>query len=75
MKNEEIELLNKLVENISDRNSAMTRLAESQIPLMEWLSTASINPSGGDQNGNTTKYTMVKEQLDRIDKMLIALNK
>ena len=50
----------------------MTKLAEAQISLMEWLSNAGIN-NDGDQNGNKQKYRMIKEQVKRLDKIIIKL--
>lgn len=73
MKEKEIiELLDKLTDAISDRNSCLSNLAKSQIPLMEWLAKASIN-HGNDMNGNKEKYQMVKEQVERIDELIRSM--
>lgn len=68
-----IELLKILPKNISDKHGCMTKLAEAQIPLMECIARTGYNNGGNDANGAYSSYKIIKEQLERLDKMILAL--
>lgn len=63
------ELLQKLMDELSDRNSCLTVLAQSRLSLMQDLGRMSFN-GGNDQNGNKEKWQQMKEQVEKIDQLI-----
>lgn len=66
------EAIEKIINSISDRNSCLTKLAESRLSLMNGLSNMSIN-NGDDVNGNKEKWEIMKDQCEKIDSLIIKI--
>ncbi len=70
MTNEE---LKKIIESL-DANGMKT-LAETQNTIMKTFGDMNMNPDmESDVNGNWQKWFVMKEQLDRLDKLMRFLN-
>lgn len=67
------DLFKQMMEQISDRNSCMTNLAKSRLSIMEDMGRMALN-HGNDSNGNWAKWNEMKEQLDKIDELIIHLS-
>lgn len=68
------DLFKQMMEQVSDRNSCLTNLAKSRLSIMQDMGGMAFN-HGNDLNGNWAKWKEMKEQLDKIDQLILTLSK
>jgi len=68
------ELLTKLLDQVSDRNSCLTNLAKARLEIVESMGRLSINDSN-DNNGNRFKLSELKDQAKQIDELILKIVK
>ena len=62
-------MFEKILEQLSDRNSCLTNLAKSRLQIMQDIGKMSFNHEN-DQNGNWAKLKEMKEQAEKIDQLI-----
>jgi hypothetical protein len=74
MKEEQFEELLKFLENL-DSNRMLSELAAGRSKLTGALKDMAFNANGEDVNGCQTKYAILKEEIKRIDELILLIIK
>jgi len=62
-------IFEKILSQLSDRNSCLTNLAKSRLQIMQDMGKMAFNHKN-DLNGNWAKWEEMKEQLGKIDQLI-----
>jgi len=71
MNDEQFKELLEFLENL-DSNRMLSELAAGRRELTKTLSRMAFNANGDDTNGNQTKYAILKDEIERVDALILV---
>lgn len=71
MTEEQFNKLLQFLENL-DSNRMLSELAASRGELTKSINKMAFNADGNDVNGNQTKYAILKDEINKLDALLLT---